>query len=115
MIIRPFLFPEKRKGSPKEKSPEGMVGDCGGFFEDAERVGDFAGHGFKADADFEVAAAPFGLCGPVFVGGDFDLAHGVMFDTVVHCVSLVLVSIISLSKATVENNPLPVTSCSTFR
>ena len=61
------------------------------FFQDAERMDDLLRHGLDADADGEILMAAFRLCAPVFVGGDFDLSHGVMLDPVfhflAHCVS----------------------------
>ena len=56
----------------------------GGLFQDAEGVRDLPRHGFQTDADGEILVAALGLRAPVFIGWDFDLAHGVMFDSVLH-------------------------------
>ena len=60
------------------------VGLGGSLFQNAEGMGDFAGHGFDVHTDFEVFMAALGLGSPEPVGRDLDLAHGVVFDTVFH-------------------------------
>ncbi len=59
-----------------------VVGEGGGFLEDAESVRDLAGH--DLDADLEVLVAALRLCGPVAVGGHLHFAHRVAFDAVFH-------------------------------
>ena len=63
---------------------EGVVGDGGGLFQHAEGMGDLPGHGLDAHADQEILVGTLGLRAPVLVGGHFDLAHGIVFDAVVH-------------------------------
>ena len=67
---------------------ERMVGARGGLLQDAEGMGDLARHRLKAHADREILVAALGLCGPVFVGRNLDLAHGIMLDAVFHRVCI---------------------------
>ena len=60
----------------------------GGLLQDAEGMGDLARHRLKAHADREILVAALGLRGPVFVGRDLDLAHGIMLDAVFHRVCI---------------------------
>ena len=53
-----------------------------GLFQDAEGVGDFAGH--QLAANFEVLIAALGLRRPIAVGRHLHLAHGIAFCTVLH-------------------------------
>ena len=54
---------------------DGVIGDSGGFFEDAEGVSYLTRHSLDTDADEEILMASLGLSRPVLVSGDFDLAH----------------------------------------
>ena len=54
----------------------------GCFFENTERMSNFAGHNLAADA--EVFVASLGLGSPVFIGGNFHLAHCIFFYTIFH-------------------------------
>ena len=59
-----------------------VVGEGGGFLEDAESVRDLARH--DLNADLEVFVTALRLRGPVAVGGHLHLAHRVAFDAVFH-------------------------------
>ena len=59
-----------------------VVGLRGGLLQDAERMGDLAGHGLDADADLKILVRTLRLGSPVFVCRDFHLAERVMFDSV---------------------------------
>ena len=55
-----------------------LVGGGGGVLDDAHGADDRARHALAAD--LEVLDRALGLCAPIAVGGDLDLAHGVGFD-----------------------------------
>ena len=63
---------------------ECVVGNGGGFFQHTEGVDNLGGHGFDADTDFKIFVASLGLCSPKTVGGDFNLAHRIVFNTEIH-------------------------------
>ena len=65
-----------------------MVCAGGGLFSNAEGTRDFTRHGFQPNADGKILVAALGLCAPVFVGGDTNLTHGVVFNAVFHRVHL---------------------------
>ena len=65
---------------------EAAVGGGGSFLEDQKGLDDLPGHGLGANA--EVLQAPLGLSAPVVLRGHFDLAHAVLFNTVIHVYSL---------------------------
>ena len=52
-----------------------VVGHGGGLFEVAESLCDFARHSLDANANLKVFVAALCLGAPVFVGGNFHLAH----------------------------------------
>ena len=64
--------------------PEAGVCLGGGLFQQAEGMDDLPGHRFPAHTDGEILNGALGLGAPVFVGGDFYLAHGVVFNAVFH-------------------------------
>ena len=67
---------------------ERVVGARGGLLQDAEGMGDLARHRLEAHADREILVAALGLCGPVFVGRNLDLAHGIVLDAIFHRVCI---------------------------
>ena len=67
------------------------VGNGSCLFEYSEGVDDLLRHGLDTNADVEVLMASFGLCRPVYIGGNLDFAHRIVFDTVFHFSSLFLV------------------------
>ena len=73
------------------------AGSC--LFEDAEGVDDLRRHGLKTDADGEIVVAALGLRAPVFIGGYLHLAHGIVFDPVLHR----SLSYLFIHKLTAEN------------
>ena len=58
-----------------------LVGLRRRLFQHGKGAEDLLRHRFMARSGGEVPAAAFGLRAPVFVGGNGDLAHGIVFDT----------------------------------
>ena len=63
---------------------QSAVGPRRGLLQNAKCVDDLSRHRLNADADREVVVAALGLCAPVFVGRDPDLAHRVVLHAVFH-------------------------------
>ena len=60
------------------------VRKSGGFFQNTESVCYFSRHGFDVNANLKILVAPLGLCRPKSVCGNFDFAHRIVFDTIIH-------------------------------
>ena len=78
------LFDDGAFGVSHLLGPERVICPRRRLLKDAEGAGDFPRHGLDPHADGEVFTAALGLRAPVFPGGHFDLAHGIMFDPVFH-------------------------------
>ena len=64
--------------------PEGVICQCCRLFQHAESVDDFAGHGFISHTDGKIFMGALGLRPPIAVSGHLHLAHGIVFNAVIH-------------------------------
>ena len=83
---------------------QGVVCQGGTFFQNAEGMDDFRGHRLPANTDGEILNGALGLGAPVFVGRDFHLTHGVVFNAVIHMVSPYLVFSFDYSTVDIKIN-----------